>query len=737
MNLKLKNILFVGGIALGVTAVVVGATAGLNQKYNPASAAQYSLLLDEHNSPSELPANITKDTSTITTSIQTNLGNSLTFNFALAKASTGNFVQLANNGYFYNFGAENGRIKGINAITATFTGSLKARTTNSDLSNGGAFLGDSVSLPSGTRVPLTDPVRYFELKAGDSGATITSLLIEYTCYGDAEVLPTEKSFTEDFNDYSETGVGYDTSHGINATTGLRAEYYSTYRGISNPDPSDGTSWSIMGSSDYLTLLSSEGRNSSKCGLFKVNSTNSFKYFQTKALFGVNSIIGKGNRLSFWAKGAYTGTDASSSSSNSIDIKVMAFYSGAKYNTSGANSNIVTTTHTIAANSNWTEYTLTLDKTKDVYAYGFCLVKASGTAYVPIDDISIYTEAEVSVTGVSLNKNAAEIEVGGTTTLTATVMPNNATNKNVSWSSSNTSVATVDNTGLVTGVATGNATITVTTEDGGLTATCAVTVTAPVPYPTGSFRVQATVLSKKVDLVISIGTRSNGMVAVMLANTDAHPTSISYDNSTKKITIPTTGSYSGVTFGTITANYDDTNDRLTNIKCDGGVSSYVSNNGKLTATRPTVYNDCDGTTIELQSQFKRRWNNGSWQVDTSNGDRIARNTAQYVTGSGSAKLRGYSGGAVALVFNSDFASAKSVTNVHFWVYNPSNSDITLRMWYFKAKNLGSSTETGSVTAGANGWTYLAMGFGTQSIYNFQIADFTNSGVYLSFDSISLF
>lgn len=83
---------------------------------------------------------------------------------------------------------------------------------------------------------------------------------------------------------------------------------------------------------------------------------------------------------------------------------------------------------------------------------------------------------VAVTGVSLNKVSASIESGSSEVLTATVSPYNATNQGVSWSSNNTSVATVSNTGRVTAVAEGNATITVTTSDGGFTATCAVTVT---------------------------------------------------------------------------------------------------------------------------------------------------------------------------------------------------------------------------------------------------------------------
>jgi uncharacterized protein YjdB len=86
-----------------------------------------------------------------------------------------------------------------------------------------------------------------------------------------------------------------------------------------------------------------------------------------------------------------------------------------------------------------------------------------------------------VTGVTLNRSTLTLTGGtgsnNTATLTATVQPTDAINKNISWSSSNEGVATVNTSGLVTGVAPGNAVITVTTEESGYTATCAVTVNA--------------------------------------------------------------------------------------------------------------------------------------------------------------------------------------------------------------------------------------------------------------------
>ena len=81
-----------------------------------------------------------------------------------------------------------------------------------------------------------------------------------------------------------------------------------------------------------------------------------------------------------------------------------------------------------------------------------------------------------VTDVSLDKSTLSLIEGENEQLIATVQPSNATNKTVTWESSNTDVATVSD-GVVTAVSPGTATITVKTEDGSHTATCAVTVAA--------------------------------------------------------------------------------------------------------------------------------------------------------------------------------------------------------------------------------------------------------------------
>ncbi|MBP5156319.1 MAG: BspA family leucine-rich repeat surface protein [Treponema sp.] len=109
--------------------------------------------------------------------------------------------------------------------------------------------------------------------------------------------------------------------------------------------------------------------------------------------------------------------------------------------------------------------------------------SGGTASTPTGTpASAPAATPVAVTGVSLNKTSASLSVGGTDTLVATVSPANATDPAVTWTSSDTSVATVAN-GVVTAVAAGSATITASA--GGETASCTVTVLVPMTMKTGS------------------------------------------------------------------------------------------------------------------------------------------------------------------------------------------------------------------------------------------------------------
>ena len=117
--------------------------------------------------------------------------------------------------------------------------------------------------------------------------------------------------------------------------------------------------------------------------------------------------------------------------------------------------------------------------------GFTIKGYKGTAaerYARNNDFN-FVQLQVVPTSVALNKTTLTLDIGKTSNLRATVYPSNAANKKCTWSSSNTSVATVDGNGKVTAKKAGTATITVKTSNG-KTATCKVTVNLPAPQITG-------------------------------------------------------------------------------------------------------------------------------------------------------------------------------------------------------------------------------------------------------------
>ncbi len=113
---------------------------------------------------------------------------------------------------------------------------------------------------------------------------------------------------------------------------------------------------------------------------------------------------------------------------------------------------------------------------------------------------------IAVTGVKLNKESVVKKVGETEQLQATVLPENATNKNLIWKSSDVKVATVDENGLVTVVAEGEATITVTTEDGNKTAVCTIKVNEVRAFTLPLFDINA-----QYDDIVAFETAKAGRV----------------------------------------------------------------------------------------------------------------------------------------------------------------------------------------------------------------------------------
>jgi len=230
--------------------------------------------------------------------------------------------------------------------------------------------------------------------------------------------------------------------------------------------------------------------------------------------------------------------AKAATSNSAKLKLDTFYSSNN-------------------GTSWTQVDNGKELTSSAADYSFNVNGVSGTNYrvkfvisssstfpttsnaqLTIDDISIAYDSSsspISVTGVSLDQTSKSIIEGDEFQLTATVAPDDATDPSVSWSSSNEGVATVSSTGVVTGVAAGNATITVTTTDGGKTATCAVTVTAN-PYTRDNITVDA------LGGTESTGYSARGPVTI---SSSAEYKAFSAINNKVNIQLKSTDSVSGI------------------------------------------------------------------------------------------------------------------------------------------------------------------------------------------------
>ncbi len=134
---------------------------------------------------------------------------------------------------------------------------------------------------------------------------------------------------------------------------------------------------------------------------------------------------------------------------------------------------------IAENIEGKEYTV--EGLEPDTEYSFSVSEVIGDNESEKATVTVKTKP-INVTGVTVSPKTNNLETGSTRQLNATVEPSNATNKSVTFTSTDDAVATVSSSGLVTAVAEGTATITVTTDDGDHTDTATVNVTAPEPEP---------------------------------------------------------------------------------------------------------------------------------------------------------------------------------------------------------------------------------------------------------------
>lgn len=227
-------------------------------------------------------------------------------------------------------------------------------------------------------------------------------------------------------------------------------------------------WWTCNDNNACSIASESGHNGNYLKLTNTGAGNDYDKQMEYRLSGHTPAKEKRYVIKFWAK--------RNGDSGNGKIKVLL-----QKNEAGTWPQQAFNNNPFDVTNEWKLYEFDITPTRDDYEV--IKINFGDCGEVWIDDIE-YGEysanvAPVHATGVTLDKTLASVKQGKTITLTATVAPADAVNKNVTWSSNNASVATVNN-GVVTGVATGNAKITVTTEDGSHTASCTVTVTTSLP-----------------------------------------------------------------------------------------------------------------------------------------------------------------------------------------------------------------------------------------------------------------
>jgi len=330
---------------------------------------------------------------------------------------------------------------------------------------------------------------YYTLTYNPNGGTVTPTSKELKKLDKYGTLPTPTYTGYTFIGWytsANGGTAVNSGTTINGNTTIYAHWTKNPVAVSGVRLNKTSTSIAEGGSETLSVTISPSDASNKTITWSSSNTN------------VATVDGNG-RVS--AKKVGTATITATSNNNikaSCTVTVTASVTGVSLNktsitlTAGGSEILTATVTPSNATNKGVTWSSSNTSVATVDNNGKVTAKAGGTATITVKTndgnktATCKVTVNVAVTGVSLNKTSLTLTVGGSETLTKTVTPSDATNKGVTWSSSNTSVATVDNNGKVTAKATGTATITVKTNDGNKTATCSVTVKAAPP----SYRIEA-------------------------------------------------------------------------------------------------------------------------------------------------------------------------------------------------------------------------------------------------------
>lgn len=303
-----------------------------------------------------------------------------------------------------------------------------------------------------------------------------------------------------------------------------------------------------------------------------------------------------------------------------------------------------------------------------------------------------TAAVVRVDSVTLNRQTASIPAGTTLQLTADVQPSNATDKSVTWSSSDTSVATVSQSGLITGVAPGTATVTVRTTDNNRTATCVVTVTS-----------QGTL---SVENITVTAAQESASVTVESSNVDTSTIRAASSASfIRSVSVDVSGTYPTIRL-TLYSNQATTQRTGTvNVTATDGNGDPVSTSFTVTQRAATSSDvPCTGVEVSGPSTIANSSNEATYNAVLSPSNTTQRGVSWSVSGPATivpdglqCLVRITGDGTVTVTATNTYNTARtgSKTVTADYIHNPGN--ITVSPSSVTLDPLGTSDDTAQVTA----------------------------------------